>query len=72
MKIKIMTLFLLMMFFSFQAYSDGSVSEKESLEGCVEGCECINDSARNEDGKLIREEESIDGDSSGTGPAQNR
>ena len=72
MKIKIITLFLLIMSFSFQTYSDDSVSEKESLEGCVEGCKCINDSERNENGKLIGEEESSDGDSSGTGETQNR
>lgn len=72
MKIKIVMLFLFMMSFSFQVYSDGSVSEKESLEGCVKGCECINDSERDENGKLIGEDNSREGDSSGTGDTQNR
>ena len=59
-----------MMSFSFQVYSDESVSEKESLEGCVEGCKCINDSRRDEEPKKIGEEESSEGDSSDEGDAR--
>ncbi len=65
MKIKIIILLLFTMSFSFQSYSDDSVSEKESSEGCVKGCECINDSPRNEEGKLVGEEDSSDSGSSG-------
>ena len=63
---KITLFFVFMMIFSSGILAEDSIGGKEHLDGCSkEGCECINDLERNENGKPIGED-----DSSGKGDSE--
>ena len=54
---KIILFFIFTMIFSSRILAEDSIGGKEHLDGCSkEGCECINDLPRDEEGKPIVED----------------
>tara|TARA_B100000029_G_scaffold314984_1_gene307411 strand:+ start:397 stop:609 length:213 start_codon:yes stop_codon:yes gene_type:complete len=60
---KIILFFVFIMTFSSHTFAEDTFGGGEDLDGCSkDGCECINDLSRDEEGKSI-----LSDDSSGTG-----